>query len=487
MGSKPHSFPLDRMHLDRSESVSLYRQLYSQLRKAILNGTIAAHSRLPPTREAAQILSVGRNTVVLAYDMLAAEGLLRASVGSGVWVEPRLEEPLEKETPIADTPTFSRRGMEFTSQYMDRSIPGQLAFHPGYPNMSEFPFSVWSRLVRQHARYPREDLFGYHMTSGHPKLRRAISEFFAASRGIRCDENQVVVTSGTQATLDLLARLLLDPGDTFWIEDPGYEGAFCALKNSGGVPEFISVSNGRWLFPTHGPAPRAIFLTPSCQWPLGIEMGLDDRRQVLELASVHDAWILEDDYDGEYQFASRSLPALQSLASENRVIYMGTFSKTMFPALRIAFLIAPFSVVPKLESALNISGQYPPLLLQAALADFILEGHFARHLKRMRSLYDRRKSQMVEAISCHLSSWFTLHMPQNGMQLLCDLNEELVDRKVALACQNAGISVSTISNLFRGDSSTGNGLLMGYAALNQKEIDHSVQVVKSVMTSLEFG
>ena len=416
MGTVDQHYPLDLVALDPGGSMPLNRQLCDQLRELILSGAVPPGARLPSIRGAAAGLGVSRNTVVAALDQLAAEGLIQTRQGSGTRVAPATVIRPEHGAGAEGAPDLSARGALMSGQPRVTTLPGRIAFHPGTPELALFPFKTWSRLLSRHARFGGEDLFGYHYISGHPHLREMIAGFLRVMRWVRCGPEQVVVTTGGQAALDLLARLLLDPGDTVWMEEPGYIGARGAFLAAGARLVALPVGRDGWQAPA-GPPPRLIYLTPSCQHPLSITMPLDQRFAILGLAQAAGAWIVEDDFDGEYTFRGQPQPAMQGLTGDGRVIYVGTFAKTLFPAMRLGFMVVPPDLAERMRTALSVTGQFAPLVLQAALADFIEKGYFFRHLNRMRHLYARRRQAFVELFAEHLGRWLDPIDGRTGIQI----------------------------------------------------------------------
>ena len=283
------------------------------------------------------------------------------------------------------------------SQPYHHGKPGMLAFHPGMPDPDNFPFNTWARLLSRRAKLAHLDLFGTYHVKGYPPLCEAIARYLTASRGVKCEPEQIVVTNGAQSAFDLLARILIDDGDAVWMEEPGYYGAGSAFVSAGAKLSPLHVNDGR-LEPRSArrPRPRLIFVTPSCHHPLGMTMPMEQRLKLLHLAEAWNAWIIEDDFDGEYRFQGQPIPALQGISASNRVVYVGTFAKVLFPAMRLGFLVVPEPIRDSIISALSVTGQFAPLLTQAALADFMNEGHFTRHLRRMRRLYAERRPYFLE-------------------------------------------------------------------------------------------
>jgi GntR family transcriptional regulator/MocR family aminotransferase len=403
--------------LNADSSAPLHRQLYSGLRDAILSGRLAAGARLPATRALASELAISRNTVLDAYAQLMAEGYVTGQIGSGTYVAHALPEDLlqvhssaRPQPPEQPSPTsqparaLSRRGELIAKtpvtvlHYQTSKSLSPISFRPGQPALDTFPLDTWRRIVdRRWRRTPRE-LLGYGDPAGYLPLREVIAAYLRAARAVHCDARQVIVVSGSQQALDLSARLLLDEGDAAWIEDPGYIGARGALLGAGAravpVPvdaEGLEIATGA----ARSPQARMVYVTPSHQYPLGVTMSLTRRLALLEWASRAGAWVLEDDYDSEYRYAGRPLSSLQGLDSASRVIYMGTFSKVMFPALRLGYLVAPPDLVDAFVAARALADRHTPSVEQAALAEFITDGHFARHIRRMRALYAERQATLV--------------------------------------------------------------------------------------------
>ena len=480
-------FLLDMLELDRGADLPLHRQLYNALRAHILDGRLPPKTRLPATRVLANDLDVSRNTVIAAYDALLAEGYLDSIAGSGTRVAalpaPPARRRAERDTP--ELPQLSARGGLMTTQPRDRTIPGRIAFHPGYPEIASFPFSTWSRLLALAMRNVGEDLFGYHLVNGHPRLRSAIAEYLAVSRGVKCTPAQVIVVTGTQAALDLIARLFMDPGDHFWIEDPGYVGAYSAFLAAGGEPSPLPVGPDGWqLEMPNRPPPRLIFVTPSCQWPLGLVMPMDVRLNLLHLAERHDAWIIEDDYDSEYRFRGHPIPAMQGLDDSGRVIYVGTLSKTMFPSLRVAYIVVPPKLVEGFDTAVSITGQYPPLLLQAALADFISQGFLATHLRRMRRLYARRQREFIARCRERLDRWLTVGEADTGMQVVGRFRQPLDDRDVLAVALRHGVDFSPLSRHYR-HAPPEQGMFLGYAGVSSEAMRVGVERLRAAFEEIE--
>jgi GntR family transcriptional regulator/MocR family aminotransferase len=336
--------------------------------------------------------------------------------------------------------------------------------------VGQFPFNTWSRLLNRRAKFARSDLFGTYHVTGYPDLRMAIARYLATSRGVHCTPEQVVVTNGAQSAFDLLARILLDPGDAVWMEEPGYYGAAAALISAGARLLPLHVTDGQWqLVPPVGEQPpRAIFVTPSCHHPLGLTMSMGQRLDLIRLADRWGAWIIEDDYDSEYRFQGQPIPALQGITSGDRAVFVGTFAKILFPAMRLGYMVLPRQLLSAVKAALSATGHFAPLLTQAALADFVSEGHFVRHLRRTRRLYAQRRESFFTGFDQFLGNMMTMRRADAGIQQVATFRWPIDDRLVAAAAGAKGINVSPLSMQFR-HGRPKSGLVMGFAAVEERE------------------
>ncbi len=468
--------------LDRSAATNLHRQLYSQLRSLIERRVLPSGSALPSTRLLTRDLGVGRNTVIAAYDQLALEGYLLMRQGAPPLVMD-LPTPAAKmnklQTEIGNA--ISSRGKIMLAQPYHHGKPGLLAFHPGLPDPDNFPFNTWSKLLSKRAKLARHDLFGTYHVKGYPPLCEAIARYLTASRGMSCKPEQIVVTNGAQSAFDLLARILIDPGDTAWMEEPGYYGAGAAFLSAGANLTPLEVSDGGWNLEPPPIAPRVIFVTPSCHHPLGVTMPMEQRLNLIHMAEAWNSWIIEDDYDSEYRFQGHPIPALQGISASSRVVYVGTFAKILFPAMRLGFLVVPDAVREGIVSALSVTGQFAPLLTQAALADFMNEGHFTRHLRRMRRLYAARRQFFMDICEDHLSPWLRLRRTESGIQLVGLFHENCDDKVIAHAALEQGVNVSPLSIQYR-HSKVQRGLVMGFAAADEKTTKKAMSKLRDVLS-----
>jgi GntR family transcriptional regulator/MocR family aminotransferase len=477
--------PLDLLVLDRDADTPLNRQLYTSLRSHILDGRLTPTTKLPATRKLADELGVSRNTVIAAYDALLAEGFLDSVRGSGTRVAAQPQPPAGKRAHHRPSmlPALSARGTRMATQPHEATAGDKIGFHPGRPEIATFPFANWTKLVAAQMRSAPESNYGYQMVGGHPRLRAAIAEYLRVSRGVKCVADQVIVVTGAQAALDLIARVFMDPGDAFQIEDPGYLGAYNACLNAGGQPLPLVVKPDGWHLERSPRPPRLIFVTPSCQWPLGLVMPLDVRLELLQIAERQDSWIVEDDYDSEYRFRGHPIPAMQGLDDSGRVIYLGTMSKTMFPSLRVGYLVVPAKLADGLVTALASTGQYPPLFIQMALAEFISQGGFAAHLRRMRRLYARRQREFIESCRARLNRWLTVNERDTGMQVIGRFTRPMDDGVVLNLALRRGVDFMRLSTQYR-HGTPEHGLILGYAGVNQDQARVGIERLRTVFQKI---
>ena len=425
------------VRVDGRSSAPLHAQIFEGVRGAILKGTVTAGARLPSSRELAAQLGVARTTVLQALEGLVAEGYVVARPRSGLRVAPELpSEPVRasgRPPPPARPPRLSAlaRALREAPTGTPRAGSTPRPFRPGVPALDLFPVALWCRVVgRVHARASTASLEGGD-PAGHPALRKAIAAHVSAARGVRCTPEQVLITTGTQQSFEEVLRLVLEPGEEVWVEDPGYLGAHRAVRVVGGAAVPVPV-DGEGLDVAAGiaraPSARAVLLAPSHQYPLGVTLGLTRRMALLRWAASSGAVVIEDDYDSEFRHRGRPLMALQGLDEAGRVVYVGTFSKTLFPGLRLGFFVVPPALVDPVRATRAALAAPAPLLEQAAVAEFIAEGHFARHLRRMRVAYRERGEALLAALRSECAGVLDPHPCDTGMQLSADLAPDLSDR-----------------------------------------------------------
>jgi GntR family transcriptional regulator / MocR family aminotransferase len=451
---------------------TLTNWLYTELRLAILEGRLQPGSRLPASRDFARQYGLSRGTVVSVLERLQAEGYVSCRVGSGTRVN-RVEPVHAARTTDLTPPVYIRRVM---ANYIRPKPWSGLAAREGVrpfcmrdPAMAEFPAELWGSMAARRARTFRSWLQTEDDGRGYRPLRESIAHYLASSRGVRCSADQVIVVSGVQQGLDLLTRLLLKPGDPVWIEDPGYFGAMIALGNVGieiiPVPldeEGLSISAGL----TTCPHAKGVYVTPGHQFPLGMTMSLERRMAVLQWASRVGAFVLEDDYDSEYRFEGRPVPALQSLDRNSNVIFMGSFSKLLFPSLRIGYVVLPPSLVDCFL-AFRYRTDFRNLSVdQAVLCDFIADGHLGRHLRRMRDLYASRLAALIEGGKRYLKGLLEISEVRAGLYTAAFLKNGMSSRQAEEAAATRDVEVVALDR-YTLNSPDPNGVLLGFAAFEE--------------------
>ena len=458
----------------RSRPQTLTNWLYGELRSAILDGRLAPGTRLPASRDFARQYQLSRGTVVSVLERLQAEGYITSRVGFGTWVN-RVETPRPARQ-ATTTPAYIRRVTSINKQpqpWIDLAfVEGPRPFRIGHPAINEFPSEIWGRIAAARARNFGSWLEKEVDRRGYRPLRNAIAEYLRTSRGVRCTAEQIVIVSGIQQALDLLARLLLKRGDRIWMEDPGYFGARIAFDNAGArmiaVPvneEGLSVSAGMKACP-HA---KGAYVTPAHQFPLGVTMSLERRMALLSWASRAGAFVIEDDYDSEYRFEGTPVPALQSLDNQSSVIFIGSFSKTLFPALRVGYVVLPAPLTDLFVGFRYRTDFRNSSFDQAVLCDFIADGHFARHLRRMRNLYAQRLAALMEGARQHLGGVLEISNVRAGLYTIGYLKNEMTSRQAEKLAAAQGVEVLAVDRctLRRPDP---RALLLGFGGFSELAI-----------------
>lgn len=435
--------------VDRASHEPLHAQLVSVIREGILRGRLHSGVRLPSSRDLAAQCGVSRNTVLDAYSQLTAEGYLDGRPGAGTFVSDSLPDAMLRvaAAPV-ERPRLSSQGARFTGGSTDPGSGQPGPFRLGVPAVDRFPIRVWSRLVAQIWRDASSSVLGYDDDAGFAPLREQVASYASATRGVDCDPSRVIIVSGSQQALDLTARILINPGEGIWIEDPAYVGARRTFVSSGARLHPVAVDGDGMavseisLQPTRA---RMVYVTPSHQYPLGSTLSLERRIHLLDWASRHDGWIIEDDYDSDFRYTSRPLPSLQGMDRSGRVIYVGTFSKILLPSIRIGYVIAPPSLVPAYRSARVLSGRGTSVVEQAALAEMIRRGQLDRHLRRMRTLYGERQDRLISLIRARSGGLLQVTSSDAGMHLVGWLPEGVSDQRVHELALRKGVEVSPLS------------------------------------------
>jgi len=491
---KRHFLPTTHLPLrPRREGENLFQWLYRELREAILEGRFKPGTLLPPTRKLAAEHKIARGTVVRVYDQLLSEGYLESRTGSGTTVHRKLPEKFfSVQKPVAEKQTrpyvlgkLSKRGrLMGVSPFLRPNEPGQIrAFSAHRPSVSHFPSDLWSRLGGRHIRLASRAILHADDPLGYFPLREAIAAHLGATRGVLCDADRVMIVSGTQRALDLVARVTLDPGDVVWMEDPGYAGARALFRAAGArvvpVPvdeSGLRVSEGIKL----APQARLAYVTPANQFPLCVTLPLERRLKLLEWSRATGAWIFEDDYDSEFRFDGRPLAAMQGLEPGGNVIFSGSFSKMLFPSLRMGYLVLPPHLVGPLRAARSITDRHSPMIDQAILCDFIAEGHFGRYLRRMRQVYAEHQEILLAESQKEWGDRLVVQRVQAGLQTIGWLGGGRNDATFAQAAREVGVTLVPLS-YWAMRWKRHDGLQVGFAAVGPSELRRGVKAVAALL------
>ncbi|MCV3739251.1 PLP-dependent aminotransferase family protein [Rhizobium sp. TRM96647] len=481
------------IRIDRDDPGSLTAQLASGLRELILSGRLAPGERLPSSRTLAKDQGVSRTTAVTVYEQLVAEELIYSRVGAGAYVSETLlsERPVQPQTvqeaDDAAPPRLARLSIEASEHFFPRLSHPQVPrpFATGMPANDEFPMALWARLSAQYWRQSRHAVLGYPDPVGLYELRRAISNHLKANRGVVCDPDEVFVFNGAQDAFNRIGQMLLNPGDKVWFENPGPIGARNSLVSSGAslvpVPvddQGIDVAAGMRLCPEF----RMAFVTPARQHPLGVTMSLGRRLELLNAAAGCGAWVIEDDYDGEFYYSGHPAPTLKSVDTTGRVIYVGTFSKVMFAALRLGYVVAPPEVAKMLRRVAGATMQGAPSSLQSIMATFMEQGHFNAHLRRMRRVYNERQAVLVDAAARHLNGLLEVQPTTTGFQTIGHLPDDLDENEVTARALERGIILSPLSRFSLAPAQK--GLILGFSAVPSRATVAAVQDLAELLRAM---
>jgi GntR family transcriptional regulator/MocR family aminotransferase len=474
----------------REANAPAYRWLYAALRGDILAGRLRPGSRLPATRDLAQQYKLSRGTVLSAFEELKAEGYLHGSRGSGTYVSSVLPEHLLQVTAQCSQERALRKprprplsayGLRVQPFPNLESRPTR-AFRANLPALDLFPAKIWTRLAERRLRHLSiPQLLGCD-TMGYLPLRTAIAGYLNASRGTQCKPEQVMIVSGTQEALDLAGRLILNPGDSVCMEEPGYPGAAMALEALGAKALPVPVDDEGMRLPGARKA-KLVYVTPGHQFPLGVTMSLARRLQLIDWARRSRALIFEDDYDSEFRYAGRPIPALQGLDRQGSVLFAGSFSKVLFPALRIGYLVLPSDLVERFAAAKSVLNRHAPPFEQTVLCDFMVEGHFERHLRRMREVYAERLSTLLESARRKLAGLLELSDVEAGLQTVGWLQQGIDGKAARRAAGLRKVEVISLRVYSRMPMER-QGLQLGFAAVNPQEIKRGVHQLAVALEEL---
>jgi GntR family transcriptional regulator / MocR family aminotransferase len=480
--------------VDRKAGGPLHKQIYDAYRALIVGRNLAVGQQVPSTRALATELRVSRIPVLTAYSQLLAEGYFEARRGAGTFVCSSLPDQLissgRPDTPSTEVRSGSRPVAQRASRLPRYEVMPWLrgfgAFAVSQPAYDQFPFHLWSNLVVRHCRNQRASELQYGGPLGSEELREAVCAYLATARAVRCNPEQVMIVSGSQQALEISTRVLLDTGSPAWVEEPGYWLTRHVLIASGcrliPVPvdsEGIDIAAGIKLCPKA----RAVYVAPSHQYPLGATMSASRRFQLLNWAQSAGSWIIEDDYDSEYRYGSMPIASLQGLDHNSRVIYIGTFSKTLFPSLRMGYVVMPPDLVDHFAAVRHGMDIGPPLFHQAVLADFMNEGHFARHIRRMRQLYGERRTALVDGLREEFGPKLQILGAQAGMQLAVMLPKGFRDVAIAHRAAREKLWLWPLSPAYFGKT-TRQGFILGFGGTPAMEMSAAVRRLRNILGSL---
>jgi GntR family transcriptional regulator/MocR family aminotransferase len=484
-----HSSTLALNLREPASGTELYRWLYEQLRAAILDGRLKPGSRLPATRDLAETYKLSRTTIVTAFEQLKSEGYVEGKTGSGTYVSEVLPEQLLQTGRAGAESRLPHRRIAF-SEYAKRLPPFRprpprpvRAFRSNQAALDLFPANLWAQVAARRLRRASTNLLGGRETLGYTPLREAVAEYLNTSRGVKCTTDQVLIVSGALEGLDRATRLLVNRGESAWMEEPGYPGAAGVLRASGaklvGVrvdSEGLNFEEGarRW------PSPKIVYVTPAHQFPLGVTMSLRRRLALLEWARKSGVLIFEDDYDSEYRYSGRPVPALQGLDRAGVVIFGGSFSAVMFPAMRLGYLVVPSDMIDVFAAAQSVSTHHPPILGQAILCDFIREGHFARHIRRMREVYAERLGVLLDSARDKLAGKLEISNVEAGLQTVGWLKDKATAENLVQAVAKRNVELRTLRQYSFGRAPA-NAVVLGFAAVEPKELRRGVEELARIL------
>lgn len=482
--------------LDSHSSVPLHQQLYEELRQAVLRGRLLPGRRIPSTRQLAKSLKISRTTVSQSYDQLLSEGYIETVVGSGTFVCTQLPDDLLLSKPIETAGKITRPPVKL-SQYGEylfeaENVPriaeadGMISFRYGRPAFDLFPIQLWRRLLSRYCCSNLQWLDYSIDILGYKPLREAISRYLSRARAVNCEPDQVLIVNGTQQALDLIMRLLIEPNDVIALEDPGYLSARfifqtwgaellpVAVDESGLVVQDLTKHSNQQI--------RLVYVTPSHQFPTGAILSLSRRLQLLSWAQQTGVLIIEDDYDSEYRYGDRPIPALQGLDRSDSVLYIGTFSKVLFPSLRIGYLVLPKSLASVFARAKWLSDRHLPLLEQQVLTDFIEEGHLERHIRKMRAVYDKRRQILVKALKTHFGERATILGEKAGIHLMVRLHTPLSDEQMIQCAAQVGVGILSAAPHYLKPHPKGE-FIFGYGELTEQQLEEGIRLLAQINKS----
>jgi GntR family transcriptional regulator / MocR family aminotransferase len=477
---------LDWLRVDRDAATSLQQQISGQMRNAILDGRLAPGTVLPSSRVLAADLLISRGTAIAVYDRLLGEGLLQGQERSAILVA---APKLQASTRTAANTTIATDAGDAASDMdeLDRLPPRHAAFMPGVPALDIFPTKRWARLLSARAGQMSLDVAGEMVHfGGYLPLRRAIAEHVKSSRGVSCDREQVIITTSARAAFTTICGLIATPGDRCLVEDPGYPIARWIVASHGLQSIPIAVDAEGMRVDSTLPKAGLAYVTPTHQLPLGVQLSSVRCKALVDWAKSEDAWIVEDDYDSEFRYTGAAIVALHHWDPDGRVIHLGTFAKTLFPSLHVAYMIVPRELAKRAEKAVFLDGCEPTLHVQVALCDFIEQGHYATHIRRARSVYRRRQRQLVDALNHYLEGIVAISPPPGSMHIVVPLPSEIPAVQLQSVAAAAELHVRAIS-YYAARAAAPNAIQLGYAPLPDRQIEPAVRRLAGVVSSIRTG
>ncbi|WGQ10891.1 PLP-dependent aminotransferase family protein [Pedobacter gandavensis] len=494
MGKISPEILLTFIHLDRRLKTPLYIQLYEAMKQAVFEGMLKHGDRMPSTRSLATEFSISRNCVLLAFEQLTLEGFLNGKTGNGTYVSEQvnelkpdnrksrkrlsLEEEVLKPIEMTDLPSHTKYVVNYVGQ------EAMLPFQPSIPSLVDFPFQIWARIAANVYRNIHQLHLGYDSAQGYLPLREALTDYLRMNRSISCTADQIVLVNGSSQAMQLIAELLLKKEDQCWMEDPGYLRAKSAFARFGAqicpVPIKDSGMDLDYAM-QHFPAAKLAYVTPSHQYPLGETMPLMERIKLLKWAAQQDMWVIEDDYESEFRYVNRPIPALKGLDTFGKVIYVGTFNKTLFPALRIGYMVLPSAAIAQqFTIAKAVIDRQSPVIDQAILTGFILAGHYTRHLRRMRLVYRKAQEELILLLKQHLGNQLRIASAEAGMHLVAWLMSNQDATAIALKARASGVFIYAVDELAI-DFKHPKALIIGFTGFSHQLMEAAVLMLKSIL------
>ena len=476
--------------IDAALPEPLHQQVYSQLRWAILSGRLSSGQRLPASRVLAKSFGLSRTTVLQGYEQLISEGYLQARPGAGTYVCTQLPELLLEAEPAKPPPqpaveiplsAYGKRVNQLSLTSFKESF--EISFRYGHPAIDLFPVGLWRKLLSKHCRETTQWLKYSENSLGHWPLRKAVAGYLQQSRAVRCAPEQVIITNGSQQALNLIVQLLINSTDSVAIEEPGYRGARHIFKASGATLLPMPLDQHGLIVDRlvrHDETPRLIYVTPSHQFPTGALLSLPRRLALLQWAWKTGALVVEDDYDSEYRYSGRPIPSLQGLDSHSSVLYVGTFSKVMFPGIRLGYLVVPKSLVETFSQAKWLADRQPPTLTQYALTEFITAGYLERHIRKMRMHYERRRNTLVQALYRDFGNDVTILGDSAGLHVMAKLPINLNDDEVIARAASVGVEMCSARIQYEEPCNMGE-FVFGYTDINETEIEQGIHRVAKAL------